>query len=123
MRRARHLIPLMAAGALASLLAWPAGAVRATELLTITTAHDSRIERVDWRPWRDDDPPRRYRYRFLHRNYDDHFPFGYGYRYGHPYGYYYPYAYDYYRPHRGFGFYGPGFVFEFGHRRRWHDDD
>jgi hypothetical protein len=121
MPRARHLIPMMAAGALASLLAGPAGAVGAKELPKITTTNDSRIERVDWRPWRDDDAPRRYR----HWDYGDHYPYKYGYRYPYSFGYpydYYPYVYDYYRPRRGFGIFGPGFVFEFGHRRHWGDD-
>jgi hypothetical protein len=124
MPRARHLIPMMAAGVV-SVLASPAGAVPATEILKITTADDSRIERVHWRRWRDDD--RRFdRYLYRHGDYDDSYPYRYGYRYGHRFGFYddyYPYAYDYYRPRRGFGFFGPGFVFEFGHRRRWRDDD
>jgi hypothetical protein len=122
MPRARHLIPLVAAGAFGSFLAWPAGAVRATELPTITTTNDGWTERVDWR---DDDSWRRHRYRYRYRYDDDHHPYRYGYRY-HPFGYYggfYPYAYDYYRPRRGFGFYGPGFVFEFGRGRRWRNDD
>jgi hypothetical protein len=126
MPRPRHLIPVMAAGALASLVAWPAGAVPATEILRITTTNDSRFERVDWRRWRDDDPPHRYRYRYRYGDYDDHYPYRYGYRYRHRYGDYdghYPYTYDYYRPRRGFGFFGPGFVFQFGDRRRRHDDD
>jgi hypothetical protein len=115
----------MVAGALAGLLAGPAGAVSATGLLTVATPRDSRIERVDWRRWRDDDAPHRYRYRYRRWYDDDHYPYKYGYRYRHRFGHYdgfYPYAYDYYRPRRGFGFFGPGFVFEFGHRRRWRDD-
>ena len=124
MLRARHLTPMMAAG-IASLLAWPAGAVPATELLRITTADDSRIERVDWRRWRDDDRPYGFRYRYRHGD-DDRYPYTYGYRYRHRYGYYddyNPYYYDYYRPRRGFGFFGPDFVFRFGDRRRRDDDD
>jgi hypothetical protein len=125
MPRARHLIPVMAAG-VASVLASPAGAVSATEILRITTADDSRIERVHWRRWRDDDRQYGYGYLYRHGDHDDGRSYTYGYRYRPRYGYYddyYPYTYDDYRPRRGFGFFGPGFVFEFGHRRRWRDED
>jgi hypothetical protein len=116
---------MMAAG-VASLLDWPAGAVPAMEILKITTADDSRIERVDGRRWHDDDRPYGFRYRYRYGDYNDRYPYTYGNRYRHRYSYYddhNPYYYDYYRPRRGFGFFGPGFVFQFGDRRRWHDDD
>ena len=128
MRRARHLIPVMAAGVLASLAAWPAGAVPATQNLRIAATSDSPLERVDRRRWRDSDDSddyRRYRGDDWKYGYYDR-PYRYRY-YGYPYryrSYDYPDRYGFYGyPDRGFGFYAPGFVFRFGHGGRWRDRD
>jgi hypothetical protein len=128
MSRARHFILVMAAGALAALAAWPAGAMPATEHLKITTTSDSPVERVGERRWRDFDDSYRFR-----RHYDDYPRYGYydrPYRYRYydrpyRYGYYdYPYRYGFYgHPYRGFGIYAPGFVFRFGHGRGGFDRD
>jgi hypothetical protein len=119
----------MAAGALAGLVAWPAGAAPATANLKITTAIDSQVERVGSRRWWNDDDSYRY-----HRYHSNDRPYRYRYRYRcgfHDYPYWRgdydrPYRYRYYDyPYRygGYGFYAPGFVFRFGDGRRGDDRD
>jgi hypothetical protein len=125
MSRARHLIPVMAAGALAGLVAWPAEAAPATANLKITATSGSQIERVGSRHWREDDASYGYR-----RNHGDDGPYRYRYRYRyglHDYPYWpsdddRPYRYRYYDdPYRygGYGIYAP----RFGDGRRGDDRD